>query len=258
MSCDLVRAKLHLGVEAMLKRMLLSALALAALRGEATAVEAECAHERAAMVNSIQTYASSMGLGARGFSERLLDALAQTPRHRFVRERSCAIAYADRPVPIGQGQTMSQPLIVALMTELAAVGPEHTVLEIGTGSGYQAAILARLARQVCTIEIVAALAETAATVLRELGHDNVRRKIGDGYEGWPECGPYDAILVTAALDHEPPLLIEQLKIGGRLVMPLGMTYATQQLTVFEKTAPGQTRTRSVIPVRFVPFTRPRH
>jgi protein-L-isoaspartate(D-aspartate) O-methyltransferase len=141
------------------------------------------------------------------------------------------------------------------MTHLAEVKFDHAVLEVGTGSGYQAAILARLVRRVCTIEIVPALGEVAAKVLGGLGYDNVSVKVGDGYYGWSECGPFDAIVVTAALGHVPPPLIEQLKVGGLLVMPLGLASGIQQLTVVEKIAPGQTKTRSVIPVRFVPFTR---
>jgi protein-L-isoaspartate(D-aspartate) O-methyltransferase len=169
--------------------------------------------------------------------------------------RSCAVAYGDGPLLIGRGQTISQPFIVALMTHLAAVKPDDTALEIGTGSGYQAAVLARLVRKVCTVEIIPALAEAAAKVLRELGYDNVSVKVGDGYYGWPECGPFDAVVVTAALGHVPPPLIDQLKTGGRLVMPLGPAGGLQQLVVVEKIAPGQTTRRSVIPVRFVPFTR---
>jgi protein-L-isoaspartate(D-aspartate) O-methyltransferase len=161
----------------------------------------------------------------------------------------------DAPVMIGQGQTISQPFIVALMTHLAAVKFDDTVLEVGTGSGYQAAVLARLVRKVCTVEVIPQLAEAAAKVLRELGYDNVSVKVGDGYQGWPECGPFDAMIVTAALEHVPPPLIEQLKVAGRLVMPLGPVGAPQQLTVIEKIAPSETRVRPVILVAFVPFTR---
>ena len=161
----------------------------------------------------------------------------------------------DAPVLIGQGQTISQPFIVALMTHLAEVKADHTVLEVGTGSGYQAAVLAHLVRKVCTVEIIPSLAEAAANVLRELGYDNVSVKVSDGYQGWPECGPFDAMIVTAALGHAPPPLIEQLKVGGRLVMPLGLAEAPQQLTVIEKIAPSETRMRSIILVHFVPFTR---
>jgi protein-L-isoaspartate(D-aspartate) O-methyltransferase len=141
------------------------------------------------------------------------------------------------------------------MTQLAEVAPDHVVLEVGTGSGYQAAILAQLARTVCSIEIIPQLAETAAKRLRDLAYENVSVRLGDGYDGWPECGPFDAIVVTAALGQPPSPLIEQLKVGGRLVMPLGPGYTTQQLTVVEKIAPGKTTTRGVVLVRFVPFTR---
>ena len=150
---------------------------------------------------------------------------------------------------------MSQPFIVALMSHLAALESDNTVLEIGTGSGYQAAVLARLVRKVCTVEVIPSLAEAAAKVLSELGYNNVSVKVGDGYLGWPECGPFDAMIVTATLDRVPPPLMEQLKVGGRLVMPLGPVHAPQQLTVIEKIAPSETRMRSIAPVAFVPFTR---
>ncbi|WP_409363526.1 protein-L-isoaspartate(D-aspartate) O-methyltransferase [Bradyrhizobium liaoningense] len=230
---------------------------MAVVAREATAQDDQCVRDRAAMVETIRSYARSAGtsLGPQGLSERVLEAMAQTKRHLFIPERSCAIAYADRPVPIGLGQTISQPYIVALMTELAEVAPDHVVLEIGTGSGYQAAILARLARKVCTIEIIPQLAETAAKTLKDLAYDNVSVRLGDGFDGWPECGPFDAIVVTAALGQPPPPLIEQLKVGGRLVMPVGSAYTTQQLTVVEKITPDKTTTRSVALVRFVPFTR---
>jgi protein-L-isoaspartate(D-aspartate) O-methyltransferase len=141
------------------------------------------------------------------------------------------------------------------MTHFAEVKFDNTVLEVGTGSGYQAAILAQLVRKVCTVEIIPPLAEAAAESLRNLGYNNVSVKVGDGYHGWLECGPFNTIIVTAALEHVPPPLIEQLKVGGRLVMPLGPAHATQQLTVVEKIAAGKTKTRSVVLVRFVPFTR---
>jgi protein-L-isoaspartate(D-aspartate) O-methyltransferase len=239
----------------MMKKLL--PLALIALACEAMAQDAQCVRERAAMVENIQAYARSdlSLLGPQGISESVLEAVRQTERHRFIPERSCSVAYMDGPVPIGRGQTISQPFVVALMTDLAAVKPDHTVLEVGTGSGYQAAILARVARKVCTVEIIPPLAEGAAKVLRDLRYDNVSVEIGDGYQGWLECGPFDAIVVTAALGHVPPPLIEQLKVGGRLVMPLGSIEAPQQLTVIEKIAPSETRMRSITLVRFVPFTR---
>jgi protein-L-isoaspartate(D-aspartate) O-methyltransferase len=234
-----------------MKILLLLVLSMIAAVREATAQD-KCVRERAALVETIRAYARS---GQQGMSERVLEAMGQTKRHLFISERSCSIAYADRPIPIGLGQTMSQPYIVALMTHLAEVAPDDVVLEVGTGSGYQAAVLAHLARKVCTIEIIPSLAETAAKTLRELGYDKVSVRLGDGYAGWPDCGPFDAIVVTAALGEPPPPLIEQLKEGGRLVMPVGSAYSTQQLTVVEKIASGKTTTWAVAPVRFVPFTR---
>ena len=235
-------------------RSLFFACALLAVARDATAEEAPCARERAAMVDAIQAQVKSAT--GRPPSERVLAAIGQTPRHLFMPDSACNTAYANRAASIGHGQTISQPFVVALMTDLAAVEPDHTVLEVGTGLGYQAAILSRLARRVCTLEIIAALAESAAKRLKDLGHDNVSVRAGDGYRGWPDCGPFDAIVVTAALGHVPPPLIEQLKVGGRLIMPLGSPSATQELTVVEKIAPGQTTTRAVALVRFVPFTGP--
>jgi protein-L-isoaspartate(D-aspartate) O-methyltransferase len=238
-----------------MKRLLL--LAFVAIACHAKAQDTQCVAERSAMVETIRAHARSDAgvLGSQGISESVLEAMGQTERHRFIPRGSCSVAYLDGPVPIGQGQTISQPYIVALMTQLAGVKHDHTVLEVGTGSGYQAAILARLVRRVCTVEIIPSLAKAAAQVLRELGHDNVSVRVGDGYQGWLGCGPFDAVIVTAALGHIPPPLIEQLKVGGRLVMPLGPADATQQLTVAEKIAPAETRMRSTILVRFVPFTR---
>src|SRR5947207_9782156 len=229
-----------------MKTWLLLVLSMVAVAREATAQDAECVRERAAMVETIRAYAGSdpTVLGQQGLSERVLDAMGQTKRHLFIPERSCSIAYTDRPLPIGLGQTISQPFIVALMTHLAEVAPDHVVLEVGTGSGYQAAILAHLARKVCTIEIIPQLAEAAAKTLKDLAYDNVSVRLGDGYGGWPDCGPFDEIIVTAALGQVPPPLTEQLKLGGRLVMPVGPAYTTQQLTVVEKTGPGKTTTRA--------------
>jgi protein-L-isoaspartate(D-aspartate) O-methyltransferase len=240
-----------------MKLLLLLLPSMFAVAREATAQDAQCAGERAAMVETIRTYARSDAsvVGQQGLSERVMEAMGRTKRHLFIPERSCSIAYADRPASIGHGQTISQPFIVALMTELAEVAPDHVVLEVGTGSGYQAAILAQLVRKVCTIEIIPPLAESAAKALRDLAYDNVSVRLGDGFGGWPECGPFDAIVVTAALGEVPPPLIEQLKVGGRLVMPVGAAYSSQRLTVVEKIAPDKTTTRAVALVRFVPFTR---
>ncbi|MFN3349513.1 protein-L-isoaspartate(D-aspartate) O-methyltransferase [Pseudorhodoplanes sp.] len=231
--------------------------AILSLLGLAVAAPAlattECARERSAMVDTIRGYPRS-GLP---ISEPVLKAMRDVDRRALIPQRtSCAEAYADRPLPIGRGQTISQPYVVALMTDLAAVKPDHVVLEIGTGSGYQAAVLARLARKVCTVEIVAPLGEQAAAALKEQGYDNIEVRIGDGYRGFPECGPFDAIVITAAIGHVPPPLIDQLKVGGRIVLPLGPVTGGQQLTVIEKIAPDKTVSRSVIAVRFVPFTGP--
>jgi protein-L-isoaspartate(D-aspartate) O-methyltransferase len=241
----------------MIQKLALLAFACIAFSGEARAQDSDYVRERALMVKTIQAYAlTDIGFsGKKGISASVLEAMRQTKRHLFIPKRFRSLAYADRPVPIGHEQTISQPYIVAVMTDLAGVAKNHTVLEIGTGSGYQAAILARLARKVCTIEIVRPLGETATKLLEELGYHNVSVRIGDGYKGWPECGPFDAVIVTAALGHVPPPLIKQLKVGGRLVMPVGSAGATQKLTVVEKIAPGKTKTRDVGLVRFVPFTR---
>jgi protein-L-isoaspartate(D-aspartate) O-methyltransferase len=243
-----------------MKSLLLLVGSMITVAWAATAQDVQCISERAAMVEAIRAHARSYAgvLGQQGLSEKVLDAMGQTQRHLFIPERSCSIAYADGPVPIGLGQTISQPFIVALMTQLADVAPNDVVLEVGTGSGYQAAILARLARKVCTVEIIPQLAEAAAKALRDLRYENVSVRFGDGYVGWPECGPFDAIVITAALAEVPPPLIEQLKVGGRLVMPVGSANSTQQLTVVVKIGLGQTTTRTVGLVRFVPFTRPQN
>jgi len=185
---------------------------------------------------------------------RVLDAMRTVPRHRFVPADLAAHAYRDGPLPIGHDQTISQPYIVALMTQLARPSPDDRVLEVGTGSGYQAAVLALLAKEVYSIEIVAPLAEEAQRRLRELGYDNVVVKAGDGYAGWPEHAPFDAIVVTAAPERIPGPLLDQLKPGGRLVIPVGAVHAAQELRVVEKRADGSLHERSVSLVRFVPLT----
>ena len=190
-------------------------------------------------------------------SQRVLEVMAQVPRHEYVPESYRREAYENRPLPIGAGQTISQPYIVALMTDLAGVDADSVVLEVGTGSGYQAAVLAALTRHVYTIEIVDSLAERAAATLTRLGVDNVTVKAGDGYAGWPEHAPFDAIVVTAAPDTVPAPLIEQLAPGGRLVIPVGPAGRTQMLKVMTKQEDGAVRTRDVVPVVFVPFTRDR-
>jgi len=212
---------------------------------------------RAAMVSTIQAHAASLpkSIDGQGLAPAVLDVMGKVPRHRFVPEGAERDAYADAPLPIGYGQTISQPFIVALMSHLARATPQSTVLEIGTGSGYQAAVLAPLAKTVCTIEIIPQLGETAARRLRDLGYANVRTRIGDGYFGWPECGPFDGILVTAAAGHVPPPLVQQLKPGGRMVVPVGTAFGPQFLTLVEKTTDGQVTSRQMLAVRFVPLTR---
>lgn len=219
----------------------------AAVRPPQARADAAYARQRAAMVaDQIQK---------RGVSDpRVLEAMRTVPRHRFVPANLQPFAYADRPLPIGNGQTISQPFIVAYMTEALAVAPAHKVLEIGTGSGYQAAVLAQLARDVYTIEIVPELARGAAAMLKELGYSNVHVREGDGYAGWPEHAPFDRIMVTAAPEEVPQPLVDQLAPGGRMVIPIGR--GEQWLTVVEKTATGVIQRRT-IPVRFVPFTRGR-
>ena len=189
---------------------------------------------------------------ARGVKDpRVLSALLKVERHRFVPERYSDSAYSDHPLPIGEGQTISQPYIVALMTELLELKGNEKVLEIGTGSGYQAAILAELAKEVYTIEIIEPLASMAEKRLSELGYRNIKVKAGDGYLGWPEAAPFDAIIVTAAPDHIPTPLIDQLKEGGRMVVPVGTH--TQELKKVVKQS-GKIETIDVIPVLFVPMT----
>lgn len=211
--------------------------------------EAEWTAARARMVRE-----DIAGRGVR--DERVLQAMRAVPRHEFVPADLRRRAYDDRPLPIGGGQTISQPYIVAAMTELARVGPNDVVLEIGTGSGYQAAVLARLARQVYTIEIRPDLAESARARLERLGYANVTVCTGDGYQGWPEHAPFDVIVVTAAPDDLPPELIEQLKPGGRMVVPVGPEDAVQSLRRVEKDDSGALRERDVMPVRFVPMVHP--
>jgi protein-L-isoaspartate(D-aspartate) O-methyltransferase len=197
-------------------------------------------------------------IAARGVRDpRILDAMRAVPRHEFVPASLREDAYADSPLPIGHGQTISQPYIVALMTELARPSPSDRVLEVGTGSGYQAAVMSRLVAQVFTIELVDPLAQSAAAVLRRLGCANVTVRSGDGYLGWPDQAPFDIILVTAAPEEVPPALVAQLKAGGRLVVPVGRVWDVQDLRLVEKDAAGMVTTRSIIPVRFVPLVKKR-
>jgi protein-L-isoaspartate(D-aspartate) O-methyltransferase len=185
---------------------------------------------------------------------RVLAAMAEVPRHLFVPRQQQGEAYDNRPLPIGHGQTISQPYIVALMTDLLRVEPGDRVFELGTGSGYQAAILAKLVREVYSVEIIPPLGRQAAAVLAEHGYANVEVKVADGYYGWPEHAPFNAIIVTAAASHVPPPLVRQLKVGGRMVIPVGTSFLTQHLMVVEKGQDGSVTTRQILPVRFVPLT----
>jgi protein-L-isoaspartate(D-aspartate) O-methyltransferase len=192
--------------------------------------------------------------GRWSLEERVLEAMSRVPRHRFVPPQLEGDAYLNRPLPIGHGQTISQPFIVALMSDLMQTRAGHRVLEIGTGSGYQAAVLAELGAAVFTIEIVEPLGIAAGERLRALGYGAVEVKLGDGYYGWEAHAPFDAIMVTAAASHVPPPLVRQLKPGGRIVIPVGSPFLTQHLMLVEKKADGSVTSRQVLPVRFVPLT----
>jgi protein-L-isoaspartate(D-aspartate) O-methyltransferase len=230
---------------------------IAVTHAQSPAAQDQRAAQRARMVAEIAAMARETGAetGRPGFSDAVMAAMGRVPRHRFVPASQEIFAYDNRPLPIGEGQTISQPYIVALMTDLLDLKPADTVLEIGTGSGYQAAVLAGLVASVTTIEIVAPLGKRAAQLLEELGYGNVDVRIGDGYGGWPAAAPFDAIIVTAAPPAIPQPLIDQLKPGGRMVIPVGRSSDVQQLLVVEKHSDGRTTTKRTLPVRFVPLTR---
>lgn len=197
---------------------------------------------------------TSLYLDKEALDPRVMQVMGKVPRHEFVPSSLRAYAYENRPLPIGHGQTISQPYIVALMTDLLKPKPEDRVLEIGTGSGYQAAVLAALVSQVDTIEIIKPLADSAKERLQRLGYDNVEVHLADGYYGWPEHAPYDGIVVTAAASQVPPPLIRQLKPGGRMVIPVGSRFMVQELVLVQKAANGTITTRQLLPVMFVPLT----
>ena len=195
-------------------------------------------------------------LGRTELDPAVMAAMGRVPRHEFVPPTLRYRAYENRPLPIGMDQTISQPYIVALMTDLLRPRPDDRVLEVGTGSGYQAAVLAELVGHVYTIEIVPELGERARETLERLGYRNVTVRVGDGYLGWPEHAPFDGVIVTAAPTEVPPPLIEQLKVGGRLVIPVGEPWTGQELLVYEKQADGSLTRKRVLPVAFVPLTGP--
>jgi len=237
----------------MLRLVLLSAVCaatspLASGDPAATHVDPPAFHARVAeRLMMVKTQLASRDIS----SVAVLQAMRRVPRHVLVPPEVRHLAYADHPLPIGLQQTISQPYIVASMTQAAQIKPGARVLEVGTGSGYQGAVLAELAQEVYTIEIVAPLAERAKRDLGALGYKNIRFRTGDGYRGWPDAAPFDAIIVTAAPPEVPPPLVEQLKVGGRLIIPVGKYY--QELLVIERTADGAVA-RSLMPVRFVPMT----
>ncbi|MBI5937737.1 MAG: protein-L-isoaspartate(D-aspartate) O-methyltransferase [Betaproteobacteria bacterium] len=212
--------------------------------------------QRQAMLRDIEIEVelTRHSIGKDALDPRVMAAMAKVPRERFLPDSLRHLAFRDGPVPIGHGQTISQPYIVALMTDLLAPEPGDTILEIGTGSGYQAAVLAELVQRVYTTEIVEPLATEAAERLSRLGYRNIELRRCDGYGGWPEHAPYDGIVVTAAAPHIPQPLIEQLKPGGRLVIPVGLPGEIQELEVVEKTKDGGLHTRQVLGVAFVPLT----
>jgi protein-L-isoaspartate(D-aspartate) O-methyltransferase len=230
--------------------------ALLALVGFGLAARAAQARAQGELDRARQAMVEEQIAGSGVRDTATLRAMRTVPRHEFVSADLRRSAYEDHPLPIGYGQTISQPYIVAYMTELLALGPRSRVLEIGTGSGYQAAILAGIAREVYTVEIIPQLASGAAERLRRLGYGRVHVRNADGFYGWKEAAPFDAIIVTAAAGFIPPPLIEQLKPGGRLVIPVGSVYGAQSLVLVEKALNRSITTRALLPVRFVPLVHP--
>lgn len=224
--------------------------------GRKTGYPVDSLSDRQQMLREIEMeIAYTKGLiGRNAFDGRVMAAMAEVPRHRFIPEAARYLAYANGPVPIGYGQTISQPYMVALMTDLLEPEPADVMLEVGTGSGYQAAVLSRLVKQVYSLEIVESLSRRAESCLRELGYGNVSCKVGDGYLGWPEQAPYDGIVVTAASPVIPEPLLGQLKPGARLVIPVGLPHCHQELFLVEKDENGHTSSRSILGVAFVPLT----
>ncbi len=208
------------------------------------------------MINLIEddVRRTSLYLTKTELDPRVLEAMRRVQRHEFVPAKLVDSAYQNRPLPIGHGQTISQPYIVAVMTDLLSIEADHRVLEIGTGSGYQAAVLAELAKHVFSIEIIQPLGEQAQRRLRRLGYGNIEQRIGDGYYGWAEYAPFDAIIVTAAASHIPPPLVRQLKVGGKMMIPVGSRFSTQELTLITRENDDVITTRQILPVRFVPLT----
>lgn len=238
------------------RRLLSAALLAAPVSAQAQDLYA-VRRERLVQEIAAEMRATAASTGRAQLNDAVARAMGRVPRHRFVPPALVDAAYLDRPLPIGMDQTISQPFIVALMTDLLDPKPTARVLEVGTGSGYHAAVLSECFAQVYTIEIVAPLGEKARALLAEIGYRNIEVRIGDGYKGWPDAAPFDAILVTAAPDHVPQPLVDQLAPGGRMVVPVGHQFGAQDLLVITKAADGRTLTRKTLPVRFVPLTRAR-
>ncbi|UCB55215.1 MAG: protein-L-isoaspartate(D-aspartate) O-methyltransferase [Thiotrichales bacterium] len=239
-----------------LLRIFLLFFCLLAVYAAEAADTSEYARQRQGMVDEIAADARRLvrHIDKDSVSDHVMQVMGTVPRHLFVPAEQRRYAYENRPLPIGYGQTISQPYIVALMTDLLQPRPDHKVLEIGTGSGYQAAVLSGLVDQVYSIEIISELGQRSTQTLKELGYDNVTTRVADGYDGWPEQAPFDSIIVTAGISHIPPPLIRQLKNGGTMVIPVGTRFQTQQLTLVNKDHTGAISTRQIIPVIFVPFT----
>lgn len=229
-------------------------LILACVSFSAAGEDYQVLRERLVVEISQDVMDTSAYIGKKELDGRVMRVLGMVGRHRFVPDNLQSQAYENRPLPIGHGQTISQPYIVALMTDLLRPDSADVVLEIGTGSGYQAAILSRLVSKVYSLEIIPELAASASKRLRRLGFDNVEVKNADGYYGWEEHAPFDAIIVTAANSHIPPPLVRQLKPGGVLLIPVGTVFQVQQLSLMKKSREGEISIRQVLPVRFVPFT----
>lgn len=234
----------------------IKALLVAAVMANGADAQERYTAERKAMIADIVrlTRETQSETGRSALNPQVLTAMERVPRHRLVLAEDERIAYRNSPLPIGAGQTISQPFIVALMTDLRNVKPGDKVLEVGTGSGYQAAVLAELGANVYTIEIIESLGKDAAKKLAELGYRNVATRIGDGYQGWAEHAPFDSIIVTAAAREVPPPLVAQLKPGGKLVIPVGASFGSQMLYLIEKQPDGKTTRKDVLAVRFVPLT----